>query len=420
MKTLLLSLRLMGEGVLFAFQSLWLNKLRSLLSVLGITIGIFCIILVFTITDSMVGNIKTSIQSLGNDVVFVQKWPWTFGPEYPWWKYMNRPQPKKEDLEKLDKKIGHMAYSAFMANLAPRTIEWNSNAAAGVSITAVSYSYKEVKKIEFQNGRYFTESESRGGRAVALIGASLATSLFGDGDPVGKTIDMKGRKLRIAGVFKKEGESMLGNSLDNQLMIPMEYAMGFANLDQDNRNPTILVKGKEGVGLDQLENELQGDMRAIRHIKPQDEPNFALNKITLLTETLQGFFTALTLAGWLIGGLSILVGGFGIANIMFVSVKERTNQIGIQKSLGAKNNFILLQFLSESVVLSLLGGFIGILLVWLLTLAFKNAMPFEVSLGLNNILTGTFVSIIIGVVFGIIPAYNGSKLDPAEAIRTGI
>lgn len=409
----------MGEGVLFAFQSLWLNKLRSLLSVLGITIGIFCIILVFTITDSMVSNIKTSIQSLGNDVVFVQKWPWTFGPEYPWWKYMNRPQPQKEDLEKLEKKIGHMAFSAFTANLAPRTLEWNSNSAEGVSITAISYSYKEVKNLEFKSGRYFTEAESKGGRAVALIGANLAASLFGDGDPVGKIIEMKGKKLRITGVFKKEGESMLGNSLDNQLMIPMEYAMGFANLNQDNRNPTILVKGK-GIGLDQLENELQGDMRAIRHLKPQDEPNFALNKITLLTSTLEGFFAALTMAGWLIGGLSILVGGFGIANIMFVSVKERTNQIGIQKSLGAKNNFILLQFLAESVVLSLLGGFIGILLVWLLTLAFKNAMPFEVSLGLNNILTGTFVSIIIGVVFGIIPAYNGSKLDPAEAIRTGI
>ena len=409
------------ESLSFALHSLWSNKLRSFLSLLGITVGIFSIILVFTLTDSMERNIKTSIESLGSDVVFVQKWPWSFGSDYPWWKYMNRPNAKFKELEYIDRRLSNIATPAYTINLIPGTFKYYNNSVTNANVQAVSHNWSQLRVVDFDKGRYFTEDESNSGRAVALIGSAIADGLFGGIEPIGKYIKVKGIKLKVIGVFKREGESLLAStSLDNQMIIPINYARNIVNIDDERLNPTLMVKPKIGIAFEQVESELKSVMRAARKLKPSQDDNFALNKITLISKGLDTFFGILTKAGWLIGGLSILVGGFGIANIMFVSVKERTNQIGIQKSLGAKRYFILTQFLFESIILTFIGGALGMLIVWLLTILLSGTVGFNLFLSSSNIILGSVISITIGIVFCLIPAINASKLDPVEAIRTWI
>lgn len=415
--------RLLIESVTFALRTLWLNKLRTFLSVLGITVGIFSIILVFTLTDSMEKNVRNSVESLGTDVVFVQKWPWEFGEDYPWWKYMNRPTASKSEEVYLSKRLSDIAYTTFQIRMMPTNLKFASNAVEGVYMMGVGYEWNKIRSIELQNGRYFTEEESAAGHATCIIGAALANGLFGEMDPIGRIIKAKSKKLKVVGVFKKEGESLLqGTSLDNQMVVPVMYARNLVNLDDDRLEPTVMVKAKEGTTLLELEQEVRGKMRAIRKLKPGEADNFALNKITLISKGLDSFFGVMGIAGWIIGGLATLVGGFGIANIMFVSVQERTQQIGIQKSLGARNSFILFQFLVESITLTLIGGVLGILLVYGVTQLTQSGegAKLVISLSYKNIILGTFMSIGIGIVFGIIPAYSASRLSPVEAIRSGI
>ena len=227
-----------------------------------------------------------------------------------------------------------------------------------------------------------------------------------------------GRYVNIIGVFSKEGDDMLGNSDDKNVLIPINFAKDVIDVQSENYQPQIVVRGKDGVSDEELESELHMLMRSIRRLKPDADDNFSLNKTTMLSDQLSKVFSVLDIGGIIIGGFSVLVGGFGIANIMFVSVKERTNIIGIQKSLGAKNYFILLQFMIESVILCLVGGIIGLSFVFLGTLAIKGMFDVKVVLGASNIIRGMSISIGIGIISGIIPAYSASRLNPVEAIRS--
>lgn len=405
------------ESASFAIEALRNNKLRTMLSTLGITIGIFCIIMVLTMVDSLERNVQSSVESLGKDVIFVDKWPWTFGPDYKWWKYINRPNPKLSELKTVSDKSTLADASALVVTLGNVTVKYESNSAANINVLGVSHEYDRIRSFNLDEGRYFTDNESRNGLPVAVIGYNIGQSLFPASSAIDKVVTLKGRKYKVVGMASKEGESMIGNSMDNIVLVPAQNVSQFVRINSDRSNAQLQVKAKEGIALEQMEEELNGIMRSIRKLKPGEEQNFALNKTTLIAEPIKQVFSVITFAGWIIGGFAMLVGGFGIANIMFVSVKERTNQIGIQKSLGAKNYFILIEFLVEAIILCLVGGALGIIMVWLLTTLVSSTMDFNIALSLGNIFTGVLVSVIIGLISGFIPAYSASKLDPVVAIR---
>lgn len=406
-----------GESAFSAMYALRANMVRTFLSTLGITIGIFCIIMVLSIVDSLEKNLQDSVDSLGKDVAVIEKWPWEFGPDYKWWQYMNRPNPTIEELKRIEEQSTLGAGIALSINLPGGVVKYKNLNAENVSGMAVSQGYPDIRDFELDGGRFFTEGESKNGDQVVMIGSSIAENLFPTINPLEREISIKGRKFKVIGVFKKEGESMIGNSMDNVYIIPVKTAANFVRLNSNMVNSRIQIKSKEGVTVDRLENELNGVMRSVRKLRPNEEPDFAINKTTLLSKPLKSLFSVVTFAGWIIGIFAILVGGFGIANIMFVSVKERTQQIGIQKSLGAKNYFILIEFLVEAIVLCAVGGIIGLFSVYMITLGVKQFTELNLFLSSGNIITGLVVSVSIGLISGFIPAYNASRLDPVEAIR---
>lgn len=412
-----LIIRLLRESFLFAFQAIIVNKVRTILSLLGITIGIFCVISVFTIFDSMEGAIRKSIASLGSNVLYVQKWPWAMGGNYPWWKYWQRPEASLQDMREIEKRSTLSEAVAFMVQV-NKTVKYRNNYVENVGILGVSQDFDKVWKFELEEGRYFSGSESQGGRNIAMIGHEIAANLFPEGDPIGKKIKIFGRNIEVIGVMKKEGEDFFGNSNDRIVYLPVNYFKTLVDLrDMD---ATIIVKANPLVSNDELRDELTGIMRSIRKLKPSAEDNFAINETDIISKGFDSLFAVIATVGWIIGGFSLLVGGFGIANIMFVSVKERTNIIGIQKALGAKNYFILWQFLFEAVFLSLIGGIVGLLIILALTIIVSNTTSFTLILTQGNILLGIGVSAVIGLISGVIPAYNASRLDPVEAMRSGM
>lgn len=413
----MLLLRLIRESMIMAWHALVVNKLRTILSLLGVTIGIFAIITVFTAVDSMERDVKGSVEKLGNNVIYVQKWPWAFGGDYPWWKYWQRPQPKMEELDQLTDRSQLAENIAFMAFLSGQTLKAEGNSVENCDVNLVSHAYGKIAGFDLYDGRYFTEAESNGGYPVALVGYDVATNLFPNSGAIDKKITIKGRKATIIGVFAKEGESLIGNSHDNTVIIPVNYGRKFIDVRSDRAGPMFMVKALPTATNQELIDELRGNMRSIRRLRPSEEDNFALNETKLLSSQVGQMFDAIGVAGAIIGGFSILVGGFGIANIMYVSVRERTPLIGIQKSLGAKNYFILIQFLTEAIILCLIGGLLGIFFVYLATLLAAN-FDFNMSLSVGNVITGITISVLIGLISGLFPAAKASRLDPVEAIRS--
>ncbi len=419
----MLALRLVAESLGFAWRALKSNILRTILSLLGVTIGIFSIIAVLTLVDSLQKNIIDSLNFLGKDVIYVHKWPWGAGDRgRDWWKeYIKRPNSSYSEYRFLKANMQRGQVVSIYAESESNTVKAGSNGINKIEVDGASLDYEKLFEINVDRGRYLTSAEVEGGRNVVVVGYEIAKALFPKTeDPVGQYVKIKNLRFKIVGTIKREGESFMGfSSKDYTCIIPYDAFRKIFQTGTGRWNEigsVIGLKGyKEDVGLVELESEVRGLLRVKRGLKPQKKDNFEMNRPEAVAKSLDGLFDVLGIAGWIIGGFSMLVGGFGIANIMFVSVKERTSIIGLQKSLGAKNYFILFQFLFESIFLSLIGGLTGLFLVWLLTFAPFGSM--QVVLSVKNIVLGLGVSSIIGLVAGIVPAAVAARMDPVIAIR---
>lgn len=415
-RSTIILLRLTLESVGFALWSIRANKLRTFLSLFGITIGIFAIISVFTVVDSLERNVRESLNSLGNNVIYIQKWPWSMEGDYPWWKYMNRPEPNLRDLEEIRQRSQLTEAACLMVGV-QRQVEYQNNSTNTV-VMGISSDYDRIRTFDIDQGRFPTPFELSTARSIVVLGKKIADELFGHIEPVGQTIKIAGHKFTVMGVFSKEGASIVGdNSHDDCAVVPVGVLSQLVNMRRVS--PNIMVKGLPDIPSNELLDELRGIMRSFHRIRPADDDDFSLNQISMLESSLNSIFATIALAGGIIAFFSILVGGFGIANIMFVSVKERTGQIGIQKALGAKRHIILTQFLFESVLLSVLGGLIGLALIFLLTMVLRNAVEeFEIVLSTKNIVQGLLISISIGIASGLMPALRASRLSPLAAINS--
>ncbi|MBK7880988.1 MAG: ABC transporter permease [Saprospiraceae bacterium] len=411
--------RVLKESLRQAEQQLVSNKLRSFLTLLGITIGIFCVIAVLSAVDSLEDNLVESFEKLGNDVLYIDKNTWTEDPGNNYWKYMARPSPNLEDLKAIQRKSKLAQFASLSVFIPSSQIKTGKTYVEGAYFAGITEDYDRVIKMEFEDGRYFSSAEFQNGSDQIIVGNKLATGLFPRGDAVGKEVKAMGRKFTIVGVLKIEGASLINiMPVDEAAFFPYKTMRKMININSNSNWGTMLnVKAKRGEDLEEMKYELASIIRPVRGLKPRDEDNFAINQVTMLTSIIESVFKVLNIAGFVIGLFAMLVGAFGVANIMFVSVKERTPLIGIKMALGAKRYFILLEYLAEAVILCLVGGIAGLLMVWGILSLFSIILHFEMYISMTNILIGLILSIIIGIISGIVPALHASRMDPVEAIR---
>ena len=417
---MLVYLRLFKESFTFAFNALRNNKLRTFLSLLGVTIGIFSIIAVLAAVDSLDKKIRTSLSSLDSNTMYLASF--SFGPtDVPRWKREQFEQISYNEYKYLKSSLTGAEHVAFQLFVRRENIRYESELVSSVNTVVVSNEFTDIQVLEFEKGRFYTESESNAGRPVVVIGSEIAKSLFGEFEPIGKKVRLYGQKFTVIGVVKKEGSGLFGDSNDVSIFLPANYVRKRYGDNNSNFRNIVIIKPKKDSDPEGLKAEVAQIMRNRRGIRPDEINSFFITVISGLQDAIEGIIGTLNVIGWIISGFSLLVGGFGIANIMFVSVKERTNLIGIQKSLGAKNKFILFQFLFEAVILAVVGGLVGLFMVWIGTLIGSRLTDdFEFVLSLKNMGLGISISSMIGLISGLIPALSASKLDPVEAIRTGM
>ena len=411
----------MKESFAFAMNALRNNKLRTMLSLLGVTIGIFSIIAVLTAVDSLDKKIKSDISGLDNRSIFLFKY--CFGPsEVPDWKVEQFPDVTFDEYNFLKSNLDGVEAITYQLFTNNENIKYLDKTASSVSVKPCTFEYADVEKLDFKDGRFFNEQESNSGRNVIIIGSEIAESLFENESPIDKEIRLYGQRFVVIGVLKKVGDRMVsfGPNPDTTIYIPVNKIRGMFGDNNPQFTPLILIKPTKDVELEDIKAELIQKLRVKRGLKSGEIDNFFVNLLKGATDQIDAIISEMNIIGWVIAGFSFLVGGFGIANIMFVSVKERTSLIGIQKSLGAKNKFILFQFLFEAIVLCVIGGIIGLIIVWLLSVILTSALDFEFVLSFSNIMLGTLLSIGVGIISGILPAISASNLDPVEAIRSGM
>jgi putative ABC transport system permease protein len=415
-------IKIFFESVAQAIGQLRANKLRSLLSLLGITIGIFSIIAVDSSVDSLEDNIRGSFEKLGRDVIFINKMSWGEDPGKSYWKFMRRPAPSYEDYKAIVRKSKKAQLVAFQVVIGQKLLKYRSSNVPNAFLLGVSYDYAEIFKTKFSKGRYYSPIEYQLGTSQVILGHQVAEDLFGALDPIGRIVDVSGHKVQVIGVIEKSGKSIINvMDFDNVILSSLNLTKKIASIRSNFRwgGSSIMAKADKDVSVEDLKGELTGILRANRQLKPAEDDNFSLNELSILSKLLDGLFGVIGAAGNFIGIFALLVGMFGVANIMFVSVKERTSIIGIKKALGAKSWFILTEFLVESIILCVIGGIMGLLLVYggLQFLKYMKFSDFDIYLSSKNVVRGIIWSIVVGVLSGFIPAWQAAKMDPVEAIR---
>ena len=413
------TIEIVFSSLKMAIQELWKNKLRTFLSLFGITIGIFCIIGVMATLGSLEHNIQNEIKSFGTNTIYVDKWDYSAGGngQYPWWKYIKRPSPKYEQLGQIMQRTPSAKYAAFKIDRRI-DVEYEDNTLKSIVLYGFSDDFHNIQSVDIRYGRYISPAEFQQGSNAVVVGNEVAEQLFVNAErAVGKIISAKGKKLAIVGVIKKQGNQMLGGwQLDQAIIMP--YRFGRTIMDERNSEPLILVQGLENVTNITLKDDLKGAMRAINKLSPTQEDNFSLNDVNEWSKAFEQAFSGINIGGMIIGGISLIVGLFGVANIMFVSVKERTSQIGLKKAIGAKSRIILTEFLLEAAFLCLIGGLIGLALVFGLTKILSGAFNFPIYISTANLIWAIGICFVVGILAGIIPALMAARLNPVVAIRS--
>ncbi|MFN5232432.1 MAG: ABC transporter permease [Bacteroidota bacterium] len=412
------TLEIVWTTLKLAVQELAKNKLRTFLSLFGVTIGIFCIIGVLSTVSSLEKNIQDGVKSLGNNTVYIDKWDYQGGAEYPWWKYVNRPSPKLMEMRLIKEKM-NANINAVFSFTTQSFIQFDNDKLDGINYHGITDEFDKIQPIEIAYGRYLNQMDFDYGTPNIVIGYDNAEMLFGKPEKaIGKEVGLRNKKAIVVGVVKKQGKSFVdGWEFDKSIVLSYKFMKQMLFNERWN-NPKIIIKGPDGMSSDALKDELKGAMRSIRRLGPTEEDDFALNAISDFSKSVSNLFGSVNLGGWLIGLLSLIVGAFGIANIMFVTVRERTPIIGLKKAIGAKRRTILMEFLLESALICIIGGLIGIILVVILAQLLSTAFNFPIFVSTQILGLAIFICIAIGMLAGIIPAMIASKMDPVVAIRS--
>jgi putative ABC transport system permease protein len=412
------TIEIVGTSLKMALQELWKNKLRTFLSLFGITIGILCIIGVLTVVNSLEYNIQSEIKALGSNTIYIDKWEYSGGgPDYPWWKYVKRPSPKYNEVKQIKERTGSAKAIGFKISVSDKA-SYGDNELSNLNIYGINEEFNEVQPVDVQYGRFISDAEFATGSPIVVIGITVAEKLFLSPDiAVGKLLDIRGKKCIVSGVIRKQGKSMIGGwNFDESLILSYRFAKTI--MDERRANPVIMVQGDENLTSRALKDELAGSMRAIHKLTPTQENDFSLNDVNDFSAAVSKAFSGLNIGGAIIGGISLIVGLFGVANIMFVTVRERTSQIGLKKAIGAKKRIILSEFLLESAFLCIIGGLIGLILVFLLTQILTKALNFPIFISVVNMIWTFIICLAVGIIAGIIPASQAASMDPVVAIRS--
>ena len=401
------------ESVLIAVRAVWSNKMRAVLTTLGIIIGIVSVTGMATVTNGIEQGFENDIATLGTDVIYIEKWPWVNGPGFKWWEYINRPNITEKLAEDINER-SRMISAATAVVRTSRSLKTEHQSISSTLIMGVQANYGDVHTLDLAEGYFLSPFDDQGARNVAVIGAGVADELFPFGNPVGKELKVAGNKFRVIAVMTRQGQGAEGSaSEDWAVMVPFNSFKKYFGTRW--RDVSVRAKIIDGVTLDVAKDELRGVARLSRGLTVQEEDDFEINEQETLRATIEPIKNAIFGIGIGLTALALLVGGIGVMNIMFVTVRERTREIGVRKAVGARRITILMQFLVEAVVICMVGGVIGVALAFPLSMLIGMVLP--ASLNLGTVAMAFFICVAIGTVFGLAPAWSAAKAPPIEALR---
>jgi putative ABC transport system permease protein len=406
------------EGFRIAAHQVAANRTRSILTALGVAIGIIAVTLMGTAISGIDTGFNRSMSGFGDDVLYIEQWPWTTTDDY--WQFRNRPDIKLSGAERLNEMVaanpGSLLELAVPAPASIQTLTFGKRQVSNVYAMGTTNEYAYLSATNCQKGRFIDEAESRGARNVCVIGQDVASGLFSAEDPIGKTIQVRDQEYRVVGVFARQGSFLGIFSWDSQVVIPLTSYIRYFKSNQENASIRVKVRDKNRIA--EAREELRGEFRRIRGLWPEQPDNFAINEQSALRSSIEPVKVGLAIAGLFITGLALFVGAIGIMNITFVSVKERTREIGTRKALGARRRTILIQFLVEAVSISLIGGAVGLVLAFWLFIVLRSAFPdFPMQFSPMLVATALCICVVTGIVSGFAPAWQASRLNPVEALR---